>query len=123
MKRVLIPAACSAALVLFSGIAQAHGGGHWHGGPRVGLGVWVGAPVVIGAPYFYPPPYAYGYGPPVVREYIYRDPDYRDPGDAAPIDPPAPQWYYCRGAGAYYPYVKDCPGGWEAVPAHPADKR
>jgi hypothetical protein len=66
MQRVLIPAACCAALVVFSGIAQAHGGGRWHRGARVG--VWVGAPVVIGAPYYYPPPSAYTYGPPVVRE-------------------------------------------------------
>ena len=33
---------------------------------------------------------------------------------------PAPDayWYYCNAAGAYYPYVKDCPGGWmQVVPA------
>ncbi len=28
-------------------------------------------------------------------------------------------WYYCRPAGAYYPYVQSCPSGWEAVPAQP----
>ena len=30
-------------------------------------------------------------------------------------------WYYCRAAGAYYPYVQQCPTGWERVPPHPAE--
>ena len=30
-------------------------------------------------------------------------------------------WYWCQGAGAYYPYVSDCEDGWEPVPAVPAD--
>jgi hypothetical protein len=30
-------------------------------------------------------------------------------------------WYYCAAAGAYYPYVQHCPGGWELVlPTAPA---
>jgi hypothetical protein len=28
-------------------------------------------------------------------------------------------WYYCESAGAYYPYVSECPEGWEPVPAVP----
>jgi len=125
MKRSLIPAMWCAGLALFSAlspaIAEADGGGRWHGGghrhshgggSRVGIGVWLGAPIVLGAPYY--SPYYYGYGPPVVREYIYEDRGY-----AAPIAPPAPTWYYCREAGRYYPYVQDCPEGWEAVPARP----
>ncbi len=28
-------------------------------------------------------------------------------------------WYYCRSAGAYYPYVTTCAGAWEKVPATP----
>ncbi len=38
-----------------------------------------------------------------------------------PMSLPAPQsggdWYYCRPAGAYYPYVQVCPAPWERVPA------
>jgi hypothetical protein len=26
-------------------------------------------------------------------------------------------WYYCRSAGAYYPYVPTCPEPWVPVPA------
>lgn len=36
---------------------------------------------------------------------------------AAP--PNADFWYYCRPAGAYYPYVGTCPVPWEVVPARP----
>ena len=24
-------------------------------------------------------------------------------------------WYFCAASNAYYPYVQDCPGGWQAV--------
>lgn len=38
----------------------------------------------------------------------------------SPAPPPASDyWYYCRPAGAYYPYVGSCPVPWEAVPARP----
>jgi hypothetical protein len=29
-------------------------------------------------------------------------------------------WYYCHTAGAYYPYVNNCPVPWRAVPANTA---
>jgi hypothetical protein len=79
-------------------------GHHFHGhGFRgsvvIGTGFWVG-------PYWYPPydPY-YPYEPvPVVAEpqtYIEQS----GPG----------YWYYCEAAKAYYPYVRECPGGWLTV--------
>ena len=37
-----------------------------------------------------------------------------------PSDAPAPAyWYYCASAQNYYPYVTQCPVGWEQVPATP----
>jgi hypothetical protein len=40
----------------------------------------------------------------------YGDPMYPYP------EPAAPQyWYYCDSAGAYYPYVAECPEGWQPV--------
>lgn len=121
MKRSIFPVIC-AVFALFSHGALARDGGHWHGGPHVGLGVWVGPPVVVGPPFAYPYPYyTYGYavpypyyGGPIVREYSDRDRE-----EAAPIDPPKANWYYCPEERAYYPYVKACPKGWEAVPAQP----
>jgi hypothetical protein len=43
--------------------------------------------------------------------------------DVQPAPAPAPQqgyWYYCSDAQAYYPYVKECPGGWQRVSPQPA---
>lgn len=102
---------CALVLAPFSGLAEAHG--RSHGGARLGL--WIGAPIVLGAPYYYPsPPAYYRYGPPV-REY--------EPAPPPPVvvTPPAPTWYYCRESRAYYPYVQDCPGGWDSVPARPPE--
>ena len=86
------------------------GGGGWHGGTRVfiggGLGWW-------GWPGWWDAPYPYYAAPPVVvppapTEYIQQ----------APAPPQQAYWYYCQNAGAYYPYVKECPGGWiQVVPA------
>jgi len=28
-------------------------------------------------------------------------------------------WYYCSSAKGYYPYVSQCPEGWQSVPASP----
>lgn len=33
----------------------------------------------------------------------------------APAAPQTSYWYYCVDAKAYYPYVKECPGGWQQV--------
>jgi hypothetical protein len=91
-----------------------HGGGPYpyrYGGPRVfiggGLGWW--GPGWWGAPYPYyaAPPVVV---PPAPTEYIQQ----------APAAPQQSYWYYCQNAGAYYPYVKDCPGGWMQVVPSPA---
>lgn len=88
--------------------AAAHDRGHR---PRVG--VYFGYSW-FGPPPFYYPPYPYYYYPPTVvvrpepQIYIER---------AAPQAAPRSEavWYYCRASGSYYPYVKECPGGWEQV--------
>jgi len=83
--------------------------------------------VIIGAPFWGPPfwgppwywgPYWYPYpnyvpAPPVViREepqvYVQQQP----PSSAHQQES---YWYYCADAKAYYPYVKECPGGWLKV--------
>lgn len=86
--------------------------------------------VVIGpywGPWYYPPPPYYypPYYPPVVVErpappvYIEQPP----PAAAPAVPAPAPQatnyWYYCAAAKGYYPYVKECPGGWQKVLPQP----
>ncbi len=115
--------------------ALAHGGGHhgghhgWHGGhhggwhhhgSRVHFGLFVGAPGFWydpwPAPYPYYP-YSYYYPPAVVVQssppvYIERDGNTAAPGASD-------YWYYCADAKRYYPYVKQCPGGWQRITPHP----
>lgn len=86
--------------------------GHWHHGwygPRYGWW-WV----VPGYWFYYPAPI-----------YPYPNP-YVPPGFTAPPyagnTPPATQyWYYCPASKAYYPYVSECPSGWQQVQPTPPD--
>lgn len=95
------------------GEASAHG-------PRVGVGVYVGPPVVWGPawhPYWYPSPYYY---PP--QQVIVVPP--AQPPVYIEQNPPTEQqtqqyWYYCKSAKGYYPYVKECPEGWQRVLPQP----
>lgn len=87
----------------YSGGGYRRGGpySYRHGGPRVfigGLGWWWGNPY----PYYAAPPVVIQQAP---AEYIQQ----------APAPPQQAYWYFCQGAGAYYPYVKECPGGWMTV--------
>jgi hypothetical protein len=86
----------------FGGRFHGHFGGPrfgWYLGPGAGLWGW-GYP----GPYYYPP---YYYSPAVT----------------VPVEPPvyiergqvANNWYYCRSPAGYYPTVRSCPGGWQAV--------
>ena len=91
----------------------------WHRA-RVGVGFYFGVPVAgWGYPYYYPPYYPY-YPPAQVvvpaqpQNYVEQAPQ------AAPAQP-AQQgyWYYCPDSRAYYPYVRDCPAGWQRVSPQP----
>lgn len=86
--------------------------GHWfHGWYGPYFGWWW----IVGADwYLYPGP-VYPY-PTVVVE-----PAPSEDIVNAPSAPPPPQyWYYCPGSHRYYPYVSECPGGWERVPTIPS---
>jgi hypothetical protein len=75
-------------------------------GPRIFLGVGVAAPFWYPYPYpVYPPPVVAESSPPV---YLQQD------------QPQQQYWYYCQGTQAYYPYVKECPGGWLQVAPQPS---
>ncbi len=101
------------ALLTAGGVGTAFAGHRSH----THFGFYFGAPW---APWYYPPPYYY-YPPRVVVVPAAPPPVYVEQSPT----PPAPSaqtnyWYYCEGARAYYPYVKDCPGGWQAVPPSPS---
>jgi len=99
--------------------AHAGGYGHGWGWGGVGLGIALGSlywPGYYGGYYSYP----YGYPAPA---YSYPSPPtaYVDQGvlQAAPSQPQG-DWYYCASSNAYYPYVRECPAGWQRVPSVPS---
>jgi hypothetical protein len=108
MKRVI------AILVLaaLSGSALAHG----RGGARPHLGFHFGAPLFYPWHYYYPAPVYYYPAAPVVVSPP-APPVYVERSDVVPEG--AGTWYFCRESNTYYPYVKQCPGGWTRVPAQP----
>ena len=101
--------------------ALAWRGGHVRFGVFVGPGFWF-PPPYYGYPPNYYPPYSYPpyYYPPVVAGPV--TPTYIEQATAqpAPALPPG-YWYYCDGPKAYYPYVRECPGGWQRVAPQPAN--
>ena len=88
----------------FSGGRHFVSGGHFFPGRRVfrSTTVFLG----VGIPFYayYPPPLPYYY-------------DYAPGYYAPPAAIPQQQgyWYFCPSANAYYPYVQQCPEGWQAV--------
>lgn len=111
-------------VLVLMGVLAAEPAFAWGGHPRVRLGVYVGVPLVgLGYPYYYPnyyyPPYYPSPG--VVQQ---QPPVYVEQGSPAQAQPQQQQqsqgyWYYCAGSRAYYPYVKECPAGWQRVAPQP----
>lgn len=110
MKRVLI----LLILAIASGSAFAHGRGG-----RVQLGLHFGFPIGFYSPWYYAPPPAYYYPPAPVVVQPASPPVYVERSDVVPEGPGT--WYFCRESNSYYPYVKQCPGGWTRVPAQPSN--
>jgi hypothetical protein len=88
-------------------------GNAWADHGHVRFGLFIGP----GWGWYYPPP-AYYY-PPVVAVPA-APPVYVEQESASAVPEPQPNyWYYCPESQAYYPYVKDCQGGWQAVSPRP----
>ena len=128
MKSLVRPVLTSVLLIVgiaLSGAAVADRGGHWrghggHGGWHGSYGFYFGLPLYgpsyYPAPYYYPP---YYYPPSVVVPS--SPPVYIEQGStqAAPGSSQQNWWYYCADSKTYYPYVKQCPGGWQRVEPQP----
>jgi hypothetical protein len=95
------------------------------GGSRVSVGVgfgfggW-GHPYYGGYgwgpyPYYYPPYYS---APVVVQQ---QPTVYVEQPVPQQVQQPAGYWYYCHDARAYYPYVRECPAGWQRVAPQPSN--
>lgn len=86
-----------------------------HGRGRVSIGVGFGYP--FWGPWWYYPPPPYYYYPPTV--YVPAQPTTYVEQGSAPAAEAAGWWYYCDKSRGYYPYVRECPTGWERVPPSP----
>ena len=74
------------------------------------------------APYWGPYWEPYGYPSVVVTPppQVYVQPAPPTSVQPPPAQPPAqPFWYYCENPQGYYPYVQQCPGGWQPVAPTP----
>jgi hypothetical protein len=129
---IFTPARLALVAVLFGAMAvqsaQAFGGrGHGHSGVR--FGVFVGAPLLTYslyrpyyAPYYYyPPPYypPVVVGPAAPTEYVEQSQAQPAPRSSPQAAPQTSWWYYCAESKTYYPYVQQCPAGWQQVAPQP----
>jgi hypothetical protein len=114
-------------LILLGGIAfsSAAFAEHGHGG-HSSFGLFLGVPYPYASPYYgYPYGYPYAYYPPVVmpaQPQVYIQQDNQQP---VPQQSQVPQasnyWFHCANPDGYYPYIKECPAGWQKVaPTPPA---
>lgn len=99
--------ALSAILVAMLASAPALAG---HSGGHVRFGVFIGGPIYPWYPWGYYP--YYPYYPPAVPA---APPTYIEQGAAQQQG----YWYYCAASKTYYPYVKECPAGWQRVVPQP----
>ncbi len=140
IRKIAVLALLASALAVSP--AMADRGGHWEGhheghgggwgwgwgllGLSLGLALATPSYAVPAPAYYYPPAQ-----PVIVQTPVYVEP--AAPVYAEPVMPPPPAyaaprasaqaennwWYFCQESGAYYPYVKNCPGGWLRVAPTP----
>ena len=108
-------------LLAAAGIGNVWADHGYHGHGHTSFGVTIGVPW---GPWYYPSPYPYYYqpSPPIVIE---RTPPVYIEQSAPPSVPQAAQnsyWYYCNASNAYYPYVNECPSGWQRVSPQPPSR-
>lgn len=106
-----------ALLALLAGALTTGSAFAWGHRSHVTLGFHFGFPAYYPAPYYYSPYYypAPSYYPsPVI---VQQPPVYTERQEVAPEA--QNYWYYCAATRGYYPYVKECPGGWQKVPPAP----
>ncbi|HEV7928758.1 MAG TPA: hypothetical protein VGP12_01345 [Nitrosospira sp.] len=82
-------------------------------------------PIGYGANYGYPPNYGYapvapiGLPPSAPPIYIQQEVVQVQPPVQGPNSQGTSYWHYCRQPEGYYPYIKNCPGGWLQVAPEP----
>jgi hypothetical protein len=91
-----------------------HGGGWSYRGYYGGFGLGF-----YGWPYSYP---YYSYPPTVITVPV-TPPVYIQQSPPATQQYPSGYWYYCNNPDGYYPYIKECPNGWQQVEPRPSTLR
>jgi hypothetical protein len=113
-KTLMLALAAAGALLCGAALADGHG--------RFGFGINIGIPL-WGPGYYSPGPYGYyPYQPmmaPYAPAYVQQAPQYAPP-QAMP-QASAGAWFYCAESKSFYPYVRECPGGWQRVSPTPPD--
>lgn len=87
------------------------------------FGFYFGAPIYpyYGYGYGYPYAYPYPYYPPAVVTVPAMPQTYIQQAPQAPAvqQNQSAYWHYCNNPEGYYPYVKECPDGWQLVEPTP----
>ena len=104
--------------LLSSGVALAD---HVH--RHSGIGFYDGDPYGLHYPYPYYPYYPnYAYPPVVVPQqppYVYIEQESSQQASQQPAPQQKYYWYHCDNPEGYYPYIKECPSGWQKVLPQP----
>ena len=110
--------AAAAAAVSGAGTAAAAAVGGRQGGSSGGVGGWHRGSWHQG---WYGSRYGWWWVVPGFGWYAYDEPvyPYPDPYAYTQAVPALPYWYYCPDPAGYYPYVTQCYGPWQPVPAQP----
>jgi hypothetical protein len=106
-----------------------HDGGRGYHRPYSGIGLGIAG---FGMGYYAGTRNTYSYGtsyyPPVYSTPYYPQTIVVSPPPTVYIEQSPPQmvqapsasyWYSCASPEGYYPHIKECPGGWQTVPAVP----
>jgi len=128
--KTLVKAILTSLLILAGIVVSGAALAQYHGG-HARFGFYFGVPLFGPAyyPYYAPPNYYPPYYPPTVAPSsppVYVEQGSTQPAPAPGTQPaPAPRaspegwWYYCAESKTYYPYVKECPDGWQRVSPQP----
>lgn len=105
-------------IILLALVLAGVGSSAWAHRSRARVGVYVGVPLwgSVWGPGWYPPPY---YPPQVVVVPPPQPTVYIEQAPQPAAASGQQYWHYCKSAKGYYPYVRECPEGWQKVLPQP----
>jgi len=100
-------------------LCSLYSGANW---ARGHFGFYFGAPLYPYPYYRYPFYYPYYYPPSIITVPVTPPVYIQQPPPPSPQHPSG-YWYYCTHPEGYYPYIKECPKGWQQVEPIPSAPR